>query len=61
MGKVLSPALAFACGYEFGALVTGRYPTISHFVWRLPTWPRVAVWAALAALGFDHAVTRRLT
>lgn len=50
-----------ACVYEAFALSTRKVPSISSIVWRLPFVGRVAVALVVAAVVFDHFVTRRYT
>lgn len=55
---LLATAALAAAIYEWVATKTGRVPTISRGVTRLPVWSRLLLIAALAAVLLDHWVIR---
>jgi hypothetical protein len=61
VADVLAGVLVVGCAWEFGALTTGKYPTISHGMWRLPKVARAVVWGSVVVLLTDHFFTRRWT
>lgn len=46
----LLAVFASVAGYELGAAVTNRYPTISEDVWSWPLWALVLIVVGLAFL-----------